>query len=323
MEKGEMIMIKDHIANITYHLQTGQERLIWGQGQPSTLRAITTTIRGVRLTLAAAICWENYMPLLRQSLYAQNVNLYLAPTADPRETWEPLMRTIAMEGRCVVLSANQCVRQADLPGWIRGEEEEEVEESEVVGELQRAQSYSQSRSSMTGRRRVSIIEDGNEIVLPVCKEEGEREEGEQNGHAHAHEEEMPGGKRRVSIIDDGNEIVLPSPKTKEANGHFPFREEERDGDGATQPTTTTTTTKTTGPSSSSSPFVSRGGSCIVSPSGAVLAGPLWEEDDGLLSVDVDMEDCVRGRLDLDVAGHYSRSDAFRLEVEGLDLSPPV
>lgn len=69
-------------------------------------------------------------------------------------------------------------------------------------------------------------------------------------------------------------------------------------------------------------FISRGGSCIISPSGSVLAGPLWEVESGLLFATVDFQDCERGRLDFDVAGSSARLDAFDLRVRGLDISPP-
>ncbi|MFT4038728.1 MAG: carbon-nitrogen hydrolase family protein [Thermomicrobiales bacterium] len=90
---------------------TASERLIWGEGDGSGLRTIPTELGRV----GGLICWENYMPLARSALYAQGVDLYLAPTADGRESWQATIRHIAMEGRCFVLACNQFVTKADYP----------------------------------------------------------------------------------------------------------------------------------------------------------------------------------------------------------------
>ncbi|HMF78779.1 MAG TPA: nitrilase-related carbon-nitrogen hydrolase [Bryobacteraceae bacterium] len=90
---------------------TGSERLIWGQGDGSTMPAIQTDY-GV---IGAAICWENYMPLFRTAMYAKGVTLWCAPTVDDRETWQATMRHIAIEGRCFVLSACQYLLRSDCP----------------------------------------------------------------------------------------------------------------------------------------------------------------------------------------------------------------
>jgi predicted amidohydrolase len=62
-------------------------------------------------------------------------------------------------------------------------------------------------------------------------------------------------------------------------------------------------------------IVIAGGSVIVNPLGEVLAGPLRGEE-GVLTADVDLEDILRGRLDLDCVGHYARDDIFEFNFKG-------
>jgi nitrilase len=92
-------------------MPTGAERLVWGMGDGSTLPVFETPLG----RLGAVICWENYMPLLRMSMYAKGTQIWCAPTADARDSWVATMRHIACEGRCFVLSANQFVRRCDYP----------------------------------------------------------------------------------------------------------------------------------------------------------------------------------------------------------------
>jgi len=172
-------------------MPTAMERLIWGFGDGSTLDAIDTELG----KLGAAICWENYMPQLRLALFADNVELYCAPTVDDRESWQPTMRHVAMEGRCFVLAACQYLTRSDCPD-----------------------------------------------DYPVD------------------EQAFPEG----TLI--------------------------------------------------------RGGSVIVDPMGQVLAGPVYDREEILLA-DLDAETIIRGKFDLDVAGHYARPEIFSLKINRKVLKP--
>jgi nitrilase len=96
-------------------IPTGTERLIWGMGDGSTMQVTETELGRIGM----AICWENYMPLYRQHLYNQGIQLWCAPTVDAREIWRSSMRHIAYEGRCFVLSPCQFLTKADWPENMR------------------------------------------------------------------------------------------------------------------------------------------------------------------------------------------------------------
>lgn len=164
-------------------MPTASERLIWGQGDGSTIPVMNTSAGRV----GAAICWENYMPLLRSTMYAKGMDIWCAPTVDDRDIWQASMRHIAYEGRNFLVSA--------------------------------------------------------------CQYQGPPAKGER--------------------------LVQAWPTDK--------------------------------------PLI-RGGSVIVSPMGEVLAGPLYNEE-GLLSAEIDLDDIIKARYDLDPAGHYTRPDIFKLTVD--------
>lgn len=164
---------------------TAVERLVWGSGDGSTLPVVDTPVGKV----GSVICWENYMPLLRTTMYAKGVQLYCAPTVDDRDVWQHTMRHIAVEGRCFVLACCQFARRGDYPA------------------------------------------------------------------------------------------DYPSPYGED-------------------PET----------------VLIRGGSCIIDPFGEALAGPVYGES-AILTAQVDLEQIVRGKYDLDVVGHYARPDVFTLTVD--------
>lgn len=171
-------------------MPTAMERVIWGFGDGSTIPVYETPIGKI----GALICWENRMPLLRTALYGKGVEIYCAPTADARETWQSSMTHIALEGGCFVLSANQFCRRKDYP------------------------------------------------PAPEYEFAGASEE--------------------------------PSPDA----------------------------------------VVCAGGSVIMSPSGAVLAGPNYEGE-ALITADLDLGEIVRAKFAFDVVGHYARPEVLSLTVK--------
>jgi nitrilase len=158
-------------------MPTGSERTVWGMGDGSMLDVVPSELG----RLGGLICWENYMPLARFHLYAQGVEIWVAPTLARGDGWIATMRHIAREGRVWVIGVNPCVRvdqiPADFPGrdrvWrvLDGDEAEWVEPGNSVicnpnGEIV-AGPLRYEESILTAEVDLSKVKVGRRLFDPV------------------------------------------------------------------------------------------------------------------------------------------------------------
>ena len=97
-------------------MPTGPERMVWGFGDATGLKTVDTPCGRV----GVLICWENYMPLARCALYAQGVEIYVAPTYDCGDRCIATMQHIAREGGCWVVSSGCAFQARDIPDAVPG-----------------------------------------------------------------------------------------------------------------------------------------------------------------------------------------------------------
>jgi len=92
-------------------MPTNAERMVWGFGDATGLKVVDTPAGRI----GTLICWENYMPQARLALYAQGIQIYIAPTFDDGDVWIASMQHIAREARCWVIGSGFALHARDIP----------------------------------------------------------------------------------------------------------------------------------------------------------------------------------------------------------------
>jgi predicted amidohydrolase len=92
-------------------IPTYTERLVWGQGDGSTLTVVDTPVG----RLGGLVCWEHWMPLARQAMHDKRELVHAAVWPSVNETHLLASRTYAFEGRCFVVAAGSVLCREDLP----------------------------------------------------------------------------------------------------------------------------------------------------------------------------------------------------------------
>lgn len=91
-------------------MPTFNEKLIWGQGDGSTMLAAERPYGRV----GSLICWEHWMPLARAAMHAQHEDLHIAQWPAVGELHQLASRHYAFEGQTTVIAAGTCLSRADV-----------------------------------------------------------------------------------------------------------------------------------------------------------------------------------------------------------------
>jgi nitrilase len=133
-------------------MPTNPERMVWGFGDGAGLKVVDTPAGRI----GSLICWENFMPLARYALYAQGIEIHVAPTYDNGDGWIGTLQHIAREGCCWVVGSGCALRAGDFP--------EDFPE--------RAQLYADPEEWINPGDSVVIAPGGKIVAGPLHKETG-------------------------------------------------------------------------------------------------------------------------------------------------------
>jgi nitrilase len=89
---------------------TYTERLVWGQGDGSTLAVMQTP----QATIGGLVCWEHWMPLARAAMHAQREHIHVAQWPGVKELHQLASRHYAFEGQCYVLACGSRLTRAEM-----------------------------------------------------------------------------------------------------------------------------------------------------------------------------------------------------------------
>ena len=113
---NSFVIINSDGAILQHHrklMPTHTERLIHGLGDGRGLGAVETSIGRI----GALICWEHWMPLVRQAMHDTREEIHIALWPSAHEMLQIASRHYAFEGRCFVVAAGQLMRFDQLPGF--------------------------------------------------------------------------------------------------------------------------------------------------------------------------------------------------------------